>query len=67
MEVLKRTHEEFKFHNAWTCDGKIMDKDVNDNKIKTHYEWKINFEGLLQMTINGNLLCWKTSSRNFVH
>ena len=67
MEVLKRAHEEFKFHNVWTCDGKIMDKDVNDNKIKTHYEWKINFEGLLQMIINGNLLCWKSSSSNFVY
>ena len=37
MEALKRAGEEFEF-DALTCDGKIMYKDVNDNKIKTYYD-----------------------------
>ena len=67
MEPLKKAREVFEFHNVWTYDGKIIYKDVNDNKIKTYYEQKLNFEGFLQMTINGNHLCWKISSRHFVY
>ena len=65
MEALKRAREEFEFHNIWTCDGKVMLEVVNNNKIKVGLEK--NFEGVLQMTINGNHLCWESPSRYFVH
>ena len=38
MEALKKACQKFAFHNVWTHGGKIMDKDVNDNKIKTYYD-----------------------------
>ena len=60
MEALKRACEEIEFYNVWTYSRKIMNKDVNDNKIKTYNSWKINVEGLLQMTIIRNHLSWKT-------
>lgn len=65
MEDLKRAREEFEFHE-WTYNGKIMQKDVNDYKIKTYYNYKIIFKGLLQFTINGNYMRWKSRSRYFV-
>ena len=65
MEALKTACKEIKFH-IWMYDRKIMNKHVNDNKIKTYNNWKINVEVLLQMTINSNHLFWKSCSRYFV-
>ena len=67
IEALKRAREEFQFHNVWTYVGKIIYKHLNDNKIKIYYDQKINFEYLLQVAINGNHLCWKSSSHHFVY
>ena len=67
MESLKGAHEEFEFQNVQTCDKKIMHKDVYDNKIKTYYDQKIIFQGLLEMTIKRNYLRWKSSSLYFVY
>ena len=47
METLQRAREEFEFHNDWTNDGKIMYEDVNNSQIKTYYNQKISFKGLL--------------------
>ena len=47
METLERAREEFEFHNDWTNDGKIMYEDVNNSQIKTYYNQKISFKGLL--------------------
>ena len=36
MEMLKEAREKHHFTNVWTADGKILYKDVNDNKIKLY-------------------------------
>ena len=38
MEALEGTREGFEFHNVWIYDGKMMYKDVNDNKIEIYYD-----------------------------
>ena len=38
MGILKEAREKHQFRNVWTADGRISDKDGNDNKVKLRYD-----------------------------
>ena len=38
MGILKETKEEHQFRNVRTADGKIFNKDGNENKVKLYYD-----------------------------